>query len=79
MSPVSGPVLLGAALVSSPALWAAVVDQTMSLETAFVRYLVCVGLCWAAFAVFAMLVGPAPVPPPDPTTRATPQENETVG
>jgi hypothetical protein len=79
VSPLSAPVLVGAALVSSPALWAAMVDQTMSPETAFVRYLVCVGLCWAALAVFAMLVGPTPVPPAEPSTLVTPPENETVG
>ena len=77
MSPFSGPVLLAAALVSSPALWAALVDQTMSPETAFVRYVVCVGLCWVAFAVFALLVGPAPRPVEPPAAEAV-QEPETT-
>jgi len=64
MSPFSGPVLLAAALISSPALWAALVDGTMSPEVAFTRYLLCAGLVWAGFAVLAMLVGPPPRPAP---------------
>ena len=77
VSPLSGPVLASAALVSSPALWAALVDQTMSPETAFVRYLVCVGLVWAAFSAFAMLVGPAPHWSAEPTAASSMQEFET--
>jgi hypothetical protein len=64
MSPLSSPVLVGAALVSSPALWAAFVEGSTSPETALVRYLICAGLCWAAFAFFSMLVGPPPRPVP---------------
>jgi hypothetical protein len=64
MSPFSGPVLLAAALISSPALWAALVDGTLSPEVAFTRYLLCAGLVWAGFAVVAMLIGPAPRPAP---------------
>lgn len=79
MSPVSGPVLVGAAIVSSPALWAALVDGTMSPETAFVRYFICVGLCWVAFAIFAMLVGPPPRPPSEPPNVGASHDNETVG
>jgi hypothetical protein len=62
VSPFSGPVLLAAALISSPALWAALVDGTLSPEAAFTRYLVCAGLVWAGFAVLAMLIGPPPRP-----------------
>jgi hypothetical protein len=63
VSPLSGPVLGGAAIVSAPALWGAVVDGTTTPQSAVLRYLVCVVLCWAALAVVGMLVGPAPRPP----------------
>jgi len=80
MSPLSAPVLVGAAVVASPALWAAMVEGSMTAETALVRYLVCVGLCWAAFAVLAMLVGPPPAPPRvEPPSVPKDQESETVG
>ena len=62
MSPVSLPVLGGAAVVSSPALWGALVDGTTTTEAALMRYLVGVAVCWAVLAFVAMLVGPAPVP-----------------
>lgn len=62
MSPLSLPVLGGAALVSSPALWRALVDGTTPVEVALSRYLVSVAICWAALAFVAMLVGPAPAP-----------------
>ena len=76
MSPLSSPVLVGAALVSSPALWAAFVEGSTSPETALVRYLICAGLCWAAFAFFSMLVGPPPRPVPA-ETEATESEPAT--
>lgn len=59
MSPFSAPVLVGAALVSSPALWNAL-QGTGSPEVALSRYLVSVVLCWMALAVVAFAVGPAP-------------------
>jgi len=63
MRALSSPVLGGAALLSSPALWGAFVDGTTSLQTALSRYLVTAFLLWAALAVVGMLVGPAPRPP----------------
>jgi len=59
MSPLSLPVLGGAALVSSPALWG-LVQGTTSTDVALTRYLVSVAVCWALLAFVAMLVGPAP-------------------
>ena len=70
MSPLSAPVLVGAALVSSPALWNAL-QGTGSPEVALTRYLVCIVLCWTALAVVAFVVGPAPV-----ETGATPATGE---
>lgn len=63
MSPFSPLVLLGAVLVSSPALWSALVgrqDPSVGLS----RYLVAVALCWAAGSVLAMVVGPPAAPAP---------------
>lgn len=68
MSPVSMPVLGGAAVVSSPALWRALVEGTTSTEVALTRYLVSVVICWAVLAFVAMLVGPAPKPEADAAT-----------
>lgn len=62
MSPLSFPVLGGAAVVSSPALWRALVEGTAPTEVALTRYLVSVVICWAVLAFVAMLVGPAPAP-----------------
>ncbi len=59
MSPLSLPVLGGAALVSSPALWG-LAEGTTSTDVALTRYLVAVAVCWAVLAFVAMLVGPAP-------------------
>jgi hypothetical protein len=66
VSPVSLPVLGGAAVVSSPALWRALVEGTTSTEVALTRYLVSVLVCWAVLGLVAMLVGPAPKPEPEP-------------
>lgn len=68
MSPLSLPVLGGAAVVSSPALWRALVEGTTSTQVALTRYLVSVAICWAALALVALLVGPAPEPEADAAT-----------
>lgn len=62
MSPFSMPVLAGAAVISSPALWRAFVVGTGSVEMALTRYLVSVAVCWALLALVVALVGPAPKP-----------------
>ncbi|MGH3445020.1 MAG: hypothetical protein ACRDPB_06560 [Nocardioidaceae bacterium] len=56
MSPFSAPVLLGAAVVSSPALWD-VLNDNGSLRVALVRYLICVIACWVALEVMGVFVG----------------------
>jgi hypothetical protein len=66
VSPFSTPVLVAAALVSSPALWN-VIQGTAPAEVALTRYLISVVLCWMALAAVAMLIGPVP-----PATSATP-------
>ena len=67
LSPLSLPVLGGAAVVSSPALWRALVEGTTAVEVAMSRYLVGVVVCWLALAFVAMLVGPAPRPETAPS------------
>lgn len=53
MSPLS-PIVLGAgALVSSQAIWDAVVEQTLALDQALIRYLVAVAVCWALLSLLA--------------------------
>ena len=77
MSPLSLPVLGGAALVASPALWSAV-DGSMPLDVALTRYLIAVGICWALISVVAEFAFPAPGsvrPAPEPVEPApTPSE-----
>lgn len=53
MSPLSGKVVGAATLVSSPALWLALVDRTLPLDVALTRYLVALVLCWAALSLVA--------------------------
>lgn len=51
ISPVSGIVLLSAGVVASPALYGAIVDGTVSLDTAVIRYLVIVLIAWACLSL----------------------------
>ncbi len=60
MSPFSGPVLGGAALLSAPALWSSLVVGTMPVADGLLRYLAVVAICWLGLSVVATLVGPAP-------------------
>jgi hypothetical protein len=60
MSPLSTGVLGAATLVSAPALWLGLVDRTLPLDVALTRYLVAVGLCWAALSVVATWAFPDP-------------------
>lgn len=72
MSPFSPAVLLGAALVSSPALWSALAGR-QDLSVGLGRYLVAVGLCWLGGSLLALLVGPpAGTRPPSETPTAPP-------
>ena len=53
---LSLPVVGGGALLTSPALWAAFVDGTMSPETALVRWGVGAVVCWLGFSLLTMLL-----------------------
>lgn len=59
MSPLSGGVLSGAAVVASPALWSTV-NGTMPLDVAITRYLVALVICWVLISLVAELAFPAP-------------------
>jgi hypothetical protein len=60
MSPLSPSGLGAATLVSSPALWLALVDRTLPLDVALTRYLVALVLCWAALSLVATWAFPDP-------------------
>lgn len=60
MSPLSSGVLGAATLVSSPALWLALVDRTLPLDVALTRYLIALALCWAALSLVATWAFPDP-------------------
>jgi threonine/homoserine/homoserine lactone efflux protein len=63
MSPFSGGVLGGAAVLSAPALWASLVVGTAPVADGLLRYIGAVAICWVGLSVVAALVGPAPRPP----------------
>lgn len=60
MSPLSGSVLIGSAIVASPALKASLIDQTMPLDVGLTRYLIALVICWVLISVVAELAFPAP-------------------
>lgn len=60
MSPFSGTVLGGAAVLSAPALWASLITGTTPLADGLLRYIGAVAICWVGLSVVAALVGPAP-------------------
>ena len=78
-SPLSSTVLGAATVVSAPALWLGLVDRTLPLDVALTRYLIAVGLCWAALSVVATWAFPdAGSVRTDPTPREDPSTTEPV-
>lgn len=69
MSPLSGPVLGGAALMASPALYAGLWEGSMAIDVALTRYLIAVGLCWALLSLLVEWALPS-----GPTTVSTEQQ-----
>jgi hypothetical protein len=66
VSPFSGWVVGGAALVSSPAWHAALVAGTMPVETAAVRFGIALLVAWVGLSMLASLVqGTSPAAAPD--------------
>jgi hypothetical protein len=69
VSPFSGWVLAGAALFSSPAWHAALVTETLPLETAVARFGIALVVVWVGLSMLGSLVrstSPAPVRDPSP-------------
>ncbi|MDP9398297.1 MAG: hypothetical protein M3P96_10985 [Actinomycetota bacterium] len=65
MSVLRLEVLAVAALVSAPALWAALVGHTLPLDIALLRFLVAVPVCAVGYALLrALFRGYADEPPP---------------
>ncbi len=60
MNLLSGHVLVGAALLASPALYQGLVTGTLPIDVALMRYLMVVGFMWVALSVVATLIGPTP-------------------
>ena len=50
-------VLLVAALVTAPALWAAIVQGSMPLDTALIRYLIAIPVCALGLALLRSVYG----------------------
>lgn len=73
-SPFSAPVLGLGALVSSPALYAALVEATLPLETAMIRFAVAAVVIWVGLSLLeALLESTAPKEAPGETApRALP-------
>ena len=74
VSPFSGLVLGTGAVLASPALWAAFVEETLSLQTAAVRLAVAILVAWIGFSLLGgLLAGTAEqVDDPDDVPRALP-------
>lgn len=73
MSPLSAPVLAGAALLTSPSLLN-VLQGVSPVSVALTRFLISVGFCWMALEVLSMIVGP--VPRPQSADTETPEGSE---
>jgi hypothetical protein len=74
MRPVSGPTLVVAALLTSPAL-AGAATGTLPLDVALTRYLLVVGLCWVLLAAAAewLWAEPGTVAPGEPSPGSVPE------
>lgn len=74
MRMLSAPVLAGAVLASSPALYQGFVTHTVPLELAGTRFAVALVVAWVAMSAVAMLIGdpPKPVVVPEEEDSAVP-------
>ena len=58
MIPLSGGVLLAAAIVASPALWLSLVEQTMPIDVALTRYFIVLAIAWIGLSILVDLTTP---------------------
>ena len=74
VSPFSGWVLGGAALFSSPAWYAALVTETLPVETAAVRFGIALLVVWVGLSMLGSLVQGTspPTEPPEVAPHALP-------
>lgn len=79
MSPLSASVIGAATIVSSPALWLALVDRTLPLDVALTRYLVALLLCWAALSLVATWAFPDPAAVKRPVEEDPTDDEPAVG
>jgi hypothetical protein len=77
--PLSGGVLLAAAVVASPALYLSLVEQTMPIDVALTRYFVVLGIAWVGLSFLADLMTPSPGAVRAEQDQAGEQENDPVG
>lgn len=66
MSPFSGAVLGGAAVLSAPALWNSLIAGTTPIADGLLRYVAAVLVCWIGLSVVVAMVGPPPRPVGEP-------------
>ena len=59
MIPLSGGVLLAAAIVASPALWLSLVEQTMPIDVALTRYFIVLAIAWIGLSILVDLTTPS--------------------
>lgn len=80
MKPVSGPTLVVAALLTSPAL-ADAAAGTLPLDVALSRYLLVVGLCWVLLSAAAewLWTEPEPAATVDPPAPSVPDADRAAG
>jgi hypothetical protein len=72
VSPLSAPVLGGAALVSSPSLLN-VIQGVSPVSVFLTRFLVSIVICWMAAEVLSAIIGPAPRPGVETESEPTAQ------
>ena len=81
VSPFSGWVLAGAALFSSPAWHAALVTETLPLETAAMRFGIALVVVWVGLSMLGSLVQGTSAAPvrSDAVSQAVPEGSPLVG
>ena len=77
MSSLSGWVLVAAAVLTSPALYAGLVEGSMPIDVALTRFLLTTAACWFAFSVAGSLIWPSTPEPAAAQESAAPEAEVT--